>query len=255
MNPFQALGIPKEYIVSMSQGEIIKFAEMQYKTFQKKFHPDVNFGKSDISNQLNEAISLIRNPEAYEDALLEHISGQDFIKILKNKIKNSENEISKLKNELEISQSTNDRRVKDLKKLLQLYIKNITVPEKRKSRDFIYISELDGYKISYIYYTPEDKEVSIIIKHGRVWYYNKIEGPSILSGSIEPGNYIEPPKEYEFREGSVGFSLTHEQFMQCFAMYLKPYLKIGNYIVISKTNLRPQKTNIEGLITSIERQE
>jgi len=38
-------------------------------------------------------------------------------------------------------------------------------------------------------------------------------------------------------------------------MYLKPYLKIGNYIVISKTNLRPQKTNIEGLITSIERQE
>ena len=40
--------------------------------------------------------------------------------------------------------------------------------------NFIYISELDGYKISYIYYTPEDKEVSIIIKHGRVWYYNKI---------------------------------------------------------------------------------
>jgi len=252
IDPFEILGIPKKYVAAIKREELMRLAEAQYKTFQRIFHPDVTFGTEQISKDLNSAITILRDPESYAEAILECISEAktDSKEI---KIKHLVNEHNKLKQEiahLKSGLTSAKQEISNIKEHLLCYLRNVTVPENKHKRDFIYLSELNGYRITYLYSEDGGDTAEVDVQGYFVYYNNNVS--KIVSGSLSRENCINILRN-NLGHFSVGMNLTNDQFMSYFSGHLMPYVKTGNYLVLSSRLSRPVRTSVVGEIISVKK--
>jgi len=65
-NPFVVLGLNPQVLRSLNDEQILGLAKSQYRALQIIYHPDSPSGNEKKSRELNEAYSLLENPETYQ---------------------------------------------------------------------------------------------------------------------------------------------------------------------------------------------
>jgi len=65
-NPFVVLGLNSQVLRSLNDEQIAGLVKSQYRALQMIYHPDSPSGSEKKSRELNEAYSLLENPETYQ---------------------------------------------------------------------------------------------------------------------------------------------------------------------------------------------
>ena len=66
LNPFVVLGLNSQVLRSLNDEQIAGLVKSQYRALQMIYHPDSPSGSEKKSRELNEAYSLLENPETYQ---------------------------------------------------------------------------------------------------------------------------------------------------------------------------------------------